>query len=367
MGRATLTILVLLVVGVGATAAAQEPPRRGGTHTVRAGDTLWDLAREYLGDPFRWPALYEANRTRIAHPDTIYPGQELVIPAGEVVAAEAAVVEALEVQPAARKPAPEEPAVAAGLPPEAMERTVFHRTDEPVAVGTMVLTRPPEERPAVLAGDYYSAGWLEPEPGSRGLGVVASVAGGEEGVARTARPFDPVRIASTGGAAVEVGDRLLVVRVERVVGAYGRVVRPAGIVTVSRVDEVGIMAVVTTQFDRVLAGDQVRRLAPFEERTGVHPQPVEGGLEGRLLGFRDAQPVPGTGDVAYLDVGADRGVGVGDEFVVLAPAVEGGPPSAVGRLQVVYVVPSTSTARVVRADMPLAAPDLRVRLAAKMP
>jgi nucleoid-associated protein YgaU len=27
-------------------------------HVVKRGDTLWDLARQYLKDPFRWPDVF---------------------------------------------------------------------------------------------------------------------------------------------------------------------------------------------------------------------------------------------------------------------------------------------------------------------
>jgi chemotaxis signal transduction protein/nucleoid-associated protein YgaU len=41
-------------------------------HVVVPGDTLWHIARRYLGDPFRYAELAELSR--IKNPDLIYPG-----------------------------------------------------------------------------------------------------------------------------------------------------------------------------------------------------------------------------------------------------------------------------------------------------
>ena len=41
-------------------------------HIVVKGDTLWDIAARYLGDPFLYPEL--AKLSRISDPDLIYPG-----------------------------------------------------------------------------------------------------------------------------------------------------------------------------------------------------------------------------------------------------------------------------------------------------
>ena len=42
------------------------------THRVVSGDTLWDIASHYLGDPFQYPEL--ARLSQIRDPDLIYPG-----------------------------------------------------------------------------------------------------------------------------------------------------------------------------------------------------------------------------------------------------------------------------------------------------
>ena len=51
------------------------------TYTVQAGDTLSKIAKEYYGDANKYPAIFEANKPMLSHPDKIYPGQNLIIPA----------------------------------------------------------------------------------------------------------------------------------------------------------------------------------------------------------------------------------------------------------------------------------------------
>lgn len=72
-----------------ADAAANEPHIDEDTATVvvEKGDTLWELSGEHLGDPLRWPELYEENRGRpqpdgraLDDPDLIQPGWVLEVP-----------------------------------------------------------------------------------------------------------------------------------------------------------------------------------------------------------------------------------------------------------------------------------------------
>jgi nucleoid-associated protein YgaU len=54
---------------------ASAPPT---VYTVVPGDTLWDIASRFYGNPFRYPEIAAANR--IPNPDLIFPDQRLVIP-----------------------------------------------------------------------------------------------------------------------------------------------------------------------------------------------------------------------------------------------------------------------------------------------
>ena len=50
-------------------------------HDVARGDTLSAIAKKYYGDANKYNAIFEANKPMLTHPDKIYPGQKLRIPA----------------------------------------------------------------------------------------------------------------------------------------------------------------------------------------------------------------------------------------------------------------------------------------------
>lgn len=60
-------------------AAAAEPEST--YRTVKSGDTLSKIAKEAYGDATAYMKIFEANKPMLSHPDKIYPGQMLRIPA----------------------------------------------------------------------------------------------------------------------------------------------------------------------------------------------------------------------------------------------------------------------------------------------
>ncbi len=79
-------------------------------HVVEPGESLWSIADEELGDPQRWPEVYEANEGRTfadgrtpSDPDVIQPGWELDVPVEDPVDAADGVdadgVDATDVEP----------------------------------------------------------------------------------------------------------------------------------------------------------------------------------------------------------------------------------------------------------------------------
>jgi nucleoid-associated protein YgaU len=50
-------------------------------YTVAKGDTLSKIAKEFYGNANAYMKIFEANKPMLSHPDKIYPGQSLRIPA----------------------------------------------------------------------------------------------------------------------------------------------------------------------------------------------------------------------------------------------------------------------------------------------
>jgi nucleoid-associated protein YgaU/chemotaxis signal transduction protein len=75
-----------LALTVERPAGGAAPPRPANpnarTHVVVRGDTLWDIAKIYVGDPFRYPELTELSNIR--NPDLIYPGDIVRIEIREI-------------------------------------------------------------------------------------------------------------------------------------------------------------------------------------------------------------------------------------------------------------------------------------------
>jgi LysM repeat protein len=65
----------------GASAAgAQQSQAAGQTYTVKPGDSLSKIAKEFYGNANEYMKIFEANRDKLQDPNVVRPGQELKIP-----------------------------------------------------------------------------------------------------------------------------------------------------------------------------------------------------------------------------------------------------------------------------------------------
>ncbi|HEY3673049.1 MAG TPA: LysM peptidoglycan-binding domain-containing protein [Acidimicrobiia bacterium] len=74
-------------VGAGNGAAEPTVVPQPMVYVVQSGDTLWDIAQQHLGDPYRWTEIYDLNQRQpqpdgasLTDPHWIYPGWTLQLP-----------------------------------------------------------------------------------------------------------------------------------------------------------------------------------------------------------------------------------------------------------------------------------------------
>ena len=60
--------------------ASSRAATAGQTYTVRPGDSLSKISKEFYGDPNQYMRIFEANRDKLQNPDRIQVDQQLFIP-----------------------------------------------------------------------------------------------------------------------------------------------------------------------------------------------------------------------------------------------------------------------------------------------
>lgn len=67
-------------VGGGATSVGMGMPQGGQTYTVKSGDTLSKISKQFYGDASDYMHIFNANRDKLTDPNLIQVGQVLTIP-----------------------------------------------------------------------------------------------------------------------------------------------------------------------------------------------------------------------------------------------------------------------------------------------
>lgn len=351
----------VFAIGVAGPLHAQEPrpqpAQASGVHIVRDGDTLWDLARQYLSDPYSWPRIYGLNRDVVADPHWIYPTERLRIPGLSQLLGEPADNPLTQPVVFAQEPA----------------RTVFFQPERTVTQGPSIREGEEVAVSVVKEGDFYSAPILTPADAVRPIGQVAELLAPSVVPIKIAPQiglYDKIFITLASANAASVGDQLQVLRPERRVDEFGYIFLPTGIAEVESIERGVATAVVTTMYDAMAVGDVVVPMPEFAVEAGVVPQ-ESAGLDANLIAFQKLHPIHMVGDVGFIDRGASAGVQPGDEFVAYIPPTQMDwgirPAIDVATLRVVRVTDGTAAFRVTEMEQPALEAGLPARLVRKMP
>lgn len=345
-----LTILPTFAAPAQLEAQAQERER----YEVSVGNTLWDLAERFYGNPFDWRRIWEANRETIANPDLIYPGQVILVPNGQGGFIEVTMVDGEPTTAAPAQPAQTQES-------QGEQRTRFY--PDTTSLGEEVRRDAEARYVAVPEQIAISAPFLMDRAEVEVVGTLSGFAGAEE-VRRTrdsAMPYDRVTLTMVGRPTV--GARFLAFRAEDREN-LGQVGIPTAVVTVTSREGDVVIAQVELSFDRAVLGDQLIPLPGYEDRTGVIPEEVVNGLTATVLGYVQQGALQSRGANLFIDQGAGSGVQVGDEFSV---RWEDSGDVTEGVVQVVRVDENVSTARVVELRNAVFIDDLELVQSRRMP
>ncbi len=387
------------------------------THTVRPGDTLWGLARQYLGDPFLWPEIYRRNTLVVEDPHWIYPGEVLrlsgadtasAVPAEAVAPAlapaptptpvEAAPAQVAEANPpeaaanqmadtaaaadteptqvAAEEPAPAEAPLEAepaeSAPPTGTGESLFPRASTNTSVQPMVVVAR-AYRP-LRRSEFYSSGFLsegQALPFGRLLGPVApsQISSSTPG---TAHLFTKIAVTAPKGAAYQVGDTLMLVRVDRAIKDYGDVIVPTGMARVLDVTHDQAEGEIIAEYGPIRSGQQVLPAERFVGGGSSRAVPISDGVQGSVVALRDHQDLVQPQNVLFIDKGKREGVAAGDIFEIRRTASkrEDAPdtvPEVIAVMQIVHTREHSATGRILTLSSAKILPGTPVWQVAKLP
>ena len=346
------------------------PPPGEQVHVIARGDTLWDLAAKYYGNPYLWPQIWEKNQY-ILDAHWIYPGDPLVL--GLQVAPVDNLAQGPDGEPGSGLPGEE--GGPAGEPP-AGALTAAEAAGAPVPLGAEsdiycqgYVGELDETFPFSILGSEYDA-----------LGLSGHYRKAEVGSSvRTSSlgPTGTIKIGLTTGDIIYVdggrakglsgGTTFTAVTPGKPVvhplrgEVVGRYYRYLGRVRILSVQETTAIAEIVHACDPIEIGTL---LQPFE------PEPVPLGrstamrpinypasaekLEGApsIVYCRDNILALGADHVVHVDVGEDDAT-PGDVYTIYRDNRPGLPPIVIGELAVLSVHRRFSVAKIIESRYPV--------------
>jgi hypothetical protein len=370
-----------------AAGASQDSVQR--THTVKKGDTLWDLAAHYLQDPFLWPGIYRLNTDVVEDPHWIYPGEVLRIGGWDNVAAvptmdtpvpssdSATMAVSDSVHPTGDTTdvavqGPQQPSMAEG--DEGERPPLFpERKARPVAEILRAYTNQPYR--ALRRSEFYSSGFLTENqrlPYGRVVGPVTPQQIKAVNSRANAMPFTSISLEAPDGATYQIGDSLLLLQLGRELDDYGHIVVPTGIARITESAEGHYIASIVATYGPIRNGQRTLPLESFNAAAGNRAVPVSDGVRGSLIGGLGRQELKEPQMVVFINKGREDGVAPGDLFEVRRRPERASDGmirvnELMATMQIVHVRDRTATGILLNVVSPDIPPGTSVMQVAKLP
>lgn len=350
---------------------AQQPAADQKTHTVKRGDTLWDIAKAYLGDAFLWPEVYRLNAGVIEDPHWIYPGELLKLPGDHTKVVAAAATTSAPVNPPTASNAADQPVSEPAIVAPALQAPATHAdTSTP-----MLLPR----ATAVRVGEYIAAPWVDKDGGPSGAGSLIESAD-IPGIAYADRSRlqlnDRVFLAPPSGAAPARHALYMSYRLGPLIEDFGQIVIPTGIIEVTQPGNSGEASVgsVVKMFGEVQRGQKLIALDSGTANVTGRPSPVTNGRMGKVRWVSESPVLANLQTYVVLDMSRRDGLTTGDQVELYQPREKANynhslalPEVSIAHAQILRVTPYGATAVITAQEQPKVEQGTAARVAAKMP
>ena len=351
-------------------------------HVVKKGDTLWDLAKFYLKDPFRWPEIFRRNTDVVKDPHWIYPGEVIRIWGTEVktealARADSAgeVVSHIVTRPAPPAPTPT-PTTTQETSSGRSDLTVFASPLSRAAAAFQADVVGRSRSGGVRRGEVEAAPYADREGGPKDAGrLIASVdrPGIKTSIVQVKYQInDDLFIDLPKGLAPRLGDLYMSYVLGPDLGEFGQVVIPTGILRIEGIPQ-GQRPIVRVikQYGEIMLEQQLVAAPDLPVPAGTL-SPVAGGIRGTVLYVHNEPVLPTIGYYVLISPNSKAGIQVGDEVTFIdntsGPDEQNhAPPVIAGVAQVVRVTRYATTVIIVKQTQPTIRDGMPVRLTGKMP
>ena len=363
---------LLCIMAVPAQAQAAKPQ----SVTVKSGDTLWCLARQYLNDPFLWPDIYRLNTLVVEDPHWIYPGEVLRLASSDAVTA----VPTTDTPPVAPDTSlvavrqPEQPAVAPADTDATDMSALFSQGRRNQMMQETLRAYSEQPYHPLRRSEYFSSGFLTEGhdlPFGRLDGRVTPPQIAVLSNQTSGLLYSEMTVTPPDGATYQVGDSLLVLTLGDNAGDYGRIVIPTALARVIDIRAGQYVVSLLAIYGPVRSGQRVLPAGHFTDAGSARAVAMADGAQARLLGGPLDRPLKKPQDVIFIDKGQKDGIAPGDIFEVRRTETVSGAkavPEVVATLQVIRVNERTATTRILSITSPNLRPvGMEARQIAKLP